>query len=325
MAARPKLIVTRRLTRPVEAVLAREFDTILNRDDTRMDETALRAALRMGDAVMCTVGDRITASTLNVRPRRARFLCNVGVGVDHIDLLAARENGLAVSNTPDVLTECTADLTIALMLATMRRMGEAERELRAGEWTGWRPTHMLGARVHGRTLGIIGFGRIGRAVARRARHGFGMPVLFHTPHPPLTSVYEALGARPAASLDALLKSSDVVSLHCPANELTRGLMNANRIARMREGAFLINTARGDLIDEGSLIEALHAKRIAGAGLDVFQDEPHVSATLLGLDNVVVLPHIGSATFETRTEMGMRAVDNLRAFFNGRPLRDPVIA
>lgn len=324
MASRPIVIATRRLPASVERLLEREFEARLNRNDEPLDESGLRAAFGDADAVLCTVGDRITAATMAVSPMRARLICNFGVGTDHIDLAAARTHGLAVSNTPGVLTECTADLTIALMLATLRRMGEAERELRAGEWTGWRPTHMLGARVHGRTLGIVGFGRIGRAVARRARHGFGMRVLFHTPHPPLRSVYDTIGATPAPSLEALLAASDIVSLHCPATDATRNLIDADRIARMKTGAYLINTARGDLVDEVALIAALRSGRIAGAGLDVFANEPHVATGLLAFENVVTLPHIGSATLETRTEMGLRALENLRAFFSGKALPDAVL-
>jgi lactate dehydrogenase-like 2-hydroxyacid dehydrogenase len=324
MATRPFIIVTRRLPHAIETILMSAYDAQLNSDDEPMGEARLRAAFRDADAVLCTVGDRITAATMDTTPMRARLLCSFGVGTDHIDLDVARSRGLAVSNTPGVLTECTADLTIALMLATMRRMGEAERELRAGEWTGWRPTHMLGARAHGRTLGIVGFGRIGRAVARRAHHGFGMRILFHTPHPPLDSVADTVGASAMPSLEALLAASDIVSLHCPANETTRNLMNAERIASMKTGAFLINTARGDLVDEDALLAALRSGKLRGAGLDVFVNEPRVETKLLALDNVVVLPHIGSATLETRTEMGMRAVANLRAFFAGKPLPDPVV-
>jgi lactate dehydrogenase-like 2-hydroxyacid dehydrogenase len=322
MVTQPVVIVTRRLPRAIESTLAEEFDARLNVHDEPFDEVTMRAAFRDADAVLCTVGDRIAASTLDVSPMRAGMLCNFGVGTDHIHLHEAAARGLTVSNTPGVLTECTADLTLGLIIATLRRMGEAEREIRAHAWTGWRPTHMLGARVHGRTLGIIGFGRIGQAVARRARFGFGMRILFNTPNPPLSSSSDTIGAT-AVSLDELLAASDVVSLHCPANESTRGMIDADRISRMKPGAYLINTARGDLVDEPALIEALREGRIAGAGLDVFVNEPHTSRDLLALDNVLALPHIGSASLETRTDMGLRALANLRAFFHGSPVPDRV--
>ncbi len=323
MAKRPRIIVTRRLPAPVENALEETFDVHLNTQDTPFDAEQLHGAFRQADAVLCTVGDRVTAAVIGRPPMRARLLCNFGVGTDHIDLDAARSAGLTVTNTPDVLTDCTADLTIGLMIMVMRRMEEAVNELRAGLWTGWRPTHMLGARVSGRTLGIVGFGRIGRAVARRASHGFGMRVLFHTRNVPPPETYRPLGAQPAASLDELLATCDVVSLHCPAGPDTRHLIDADRLARMRQDAFLINTARGDVVDEAALVAALREHRIAGAGLDVFEGEPHLSPALATLDNVVVLPHIGSASLETRTAMGMRALDNLRAFFAGEVPPDRV--
>jgi lactate dehydrogenase-like 2-hydroxyacid dehydrogenase len=323
MQARPIVTVTRRLPPAVEAALATEFDAHLNREDVALDEAALRAAFSESDAVLPTVSDRLGAAVLGSAPLRARIIANFGVGTDHIDLRAAAARGLVVTNTPGVLTDCTADLTMALLLAVMRRLGEAERELRAGAWTGWRPTHMLGTRVSGKTLGIIGLGRIGQAVARRAHHGFGMRVLFHTLGPPPAEVWRALGAEPRDSLEELLEECDVVSIHCPATPETRHLIAARRLALMRPEAFLINTARGDIVDEAALIEALRAGRLAGAGLDVYEGEPRVSPDLRAAPNVVLLPHIGSASLETRTAMGMRALDNLRAFFAGRTPPDVV--
>jgi lactate dehydrogenase-like 2-hydroxyacid dehydrogenase len=238
--------------------------------------------------------------------------------------LGAKERGVAVSNTPDVLTDATADLAMTLLLMVARRTGEGERHVRGGQWTGWRPTHMLGTQVSGKTIGLIGMGRIARAVAQRAHHGFGMKVIFHDPYPPPPEVAAALGAEPRASVDDVLREADFVSLHCPATAETHHLMNRERFGRMRPGAFLINTARGDVVDEAGLVEALESGRLAGAGLDVFEKEPQVTQALVTMDNVVLLPHLGSATEETRVAMGMRAFENLRLFFAGEPLRDRVV-
>ena len=324
MSKRPTVVVTRRLPEPVEKELSREFDARLNRDDRPLGPDGLQEAIRTADALLCTVTDRLTAEVLSAEPRRARLLANFGVGFNHIDTAAAKARGLAVSNTPDVLTEATADLAITLLLMASRRTGEGERHLRAGAWTGWRPTHMLGTQVSGKVLGLVGMGRIARAVARRAHHGFGMRVIFHDPYPPTPAEAAALGAEPRASLDQVLEEADFVSLHCPATPETRHLMNRERLGRMRPGAFLINTARGDVVDEAALVEALSNGTLAGAGLDVFEKEPQVSPALVAMENVVLLPHLGSATQETRIAMGMRALENLRLFFSGAPLRDRIV-
>jgi lactate dehydrogenase-like 2-hydroxyacid dehydrogenase len=213
---------------------------------------------------------------------------------------------------------------VTLLLMTARRAGEGERHLRGGHWTGWRPTHMLGTHVTGKTLGLIGMGRIARAVAQRAHHGFGMKVIFHDPFPPTPDVAKALGAEPRNSLEEVLREAHFVSLHCPATPETRHLMNRERLALMRPEAFLINTARGDVVDEAALVEALQARRIAGAGLDVYEKEPQVTPALVAMENVVLLPHLGSATQETRVAMGLRAFENLQLFFSGKPLRDRVV-
>ena len=324
MSPRPTVVVTRRLPEPVEKELSREFDARLNRDDRPLGPDGLQEALRTADALLCTVTDRLTAEVLSAEPRRARMLANFGVGFNHIDTAAAKDRGLAVSNTPDVLTEATADIAITLLLMVSRRTGEGERHVRAGAWTGWRPTHMLGTQVSGKVLGLVGMGRIARAVARRAHHGFGMRVIFHDPYPPTPAEAAALGAEPRSSLDQVLEESDFVSLHCPATPETRHLMNRERLRQMRPGAFLINTARGDVVDEAALVEALNGGTLAGAGLDVFEKEPQVSPALVAMENVVLLPHLGSATQETRVAMGMRALENLRLFFSGAPLRDRVV-
>lgn len=324
MTARPRVVVTRRLPEPVEEMLRRDFDARLNQDDRALGPDGLQEALRTADALLCTVTDRLTAEVLNADPLRARMLANFGVGFNNIDTVAAKARGLAVSNTPDVLTEATADIAMTLLLMVSRRAGEGERQVRAGAWTGWRPTHLLGTQVSGKVLGLVGMGRIARAVARRAHHGFGMRVIFHDPFPPSPAEAAALGAEPRSTLEQLLEEADFVSLHCPAMPETRHLMNRERLARMRRSAFLVNTARGDVVDEAALVEALKNRTIAGAGLDVYEQEPKVSPGLLSMENVVLLPHLGSATQETRVAMGMRALENLRLFFSGAPLRDRVV-
>jgi len=324
VSPKPTVVVTRRLPEPVERELATDFDARLNREDRPLGPDGLREALKTADALLCTVTDRLDAEVLAVEPRRARLLANFGVGFNHIDVDAAKARGLAVSNTPDVLTDATADLAMTLLLAVTRRAGEGERHLRAGAWTGWRPTHMLGTQVSGKTLGLVGMGRIARAVAKRAHHGFGMRIIFHDPFPPPPDVAASLGAEPRERLEQVLEEADFVSLHCPATPETRHLMNAERLARLKPGAFLINTARGDVVDEAALVAALRSGHLAGAGLDVFEREPQVSPELLAMENVVLLPHLGSATRETRVAMGMRALENLRLFFRGAPLRDKVV-
>jgi lactate dehydrogenase-like 2-hydroxyacid dehydrogenase len=251
-------------------------------------------------------------------------MANFGVGFNNIDINAAKSVGLTVTNTPDVLTDDTADIAMTLLLMVARRAGEGERHVRNREWTGWRPTHMLGAKVSGKTLGLIGFGRIAKAVARRAHHGFGMRILYSDPFPPKPEEAKALGAEPRATPEEILREADFVSLHCPATPETRHLINAERLHLMRKDAFLINTARGDVVDEAALVAALKAKAIAGVGLDVFEKEPAVSPELLAMENTVLLPHLGSATLETRVAMGMRAIENLTLFFNGQPVRDRVV-
>jgi lactate dehydrogenase-like 2-hydroxyacid dehydrogenase len=323
MSSRPTVVVTRRLPEAVERELLQDFDARLNRDDRPLGPEGLAEALRSADGLLTTVTDKVTAEVLAVEPRRAKIVANFGVGFNNIDVEAAKARGIAVSNTPDVLTDATADLAVTLLLMVARRTGEGERHLRAGQWTGWRPTHMMATHVTGKTLGLVGMGRIARAVARRAHHGFGMKVIYHDPYPPPPDVAAALGAEPRAELDDVLREADFVSLHCPATPETRHLMNRERLARMRPDAFLVNTARGDVVDEVALVNALQEKTIAGAGLDVFEREPEVTRALLEMENVVLLPHLGSATRETRVAMGMRALENLRLFFGGKPLRDRV--
>ncbi len=323
MPQRPTVIVTRRLPAPAENELVSRYDARLNRDDHTFTPDELIAALRDGDVVLCTVSDQMTAAVLQRTPFRARLLANFGAGVDNIALDAARDAGLVVTNTPGVLTEDTADLTMLLLLAVARRFRDGERDLREGRWTGWRPTYLLGTRVSRATLGIVGFGRIGRAVAVRAHRGFGMRVVYHSPHAAPDEVVRELGAE-RGTLDDLLARSDFVSLHCPANPDTRHLIDGRRLAQMRSTAFLINTSRGDVVDEAALVTALRTGTIAGAALDVFEREPVVDPALLALDNVVALPHLGSATTDARTAMGHRALANIAAFLNGTEPPDRVV-
>jgi len=324
MSQRPRILLTRRWTREVEEYLAARYDVTLNENDVPMTADALRAAMREYDALCPTVTDRIDASVLEVPGRRVRLIGNFGVGFNHIDVEAARRLSICVSNTPDVLTDTTADLAILLMLMATRRAGEGERELRAGRWTGWRPTHMLGQSLTGKLLGLVGFGRIAQATARKAHAAFGMRIGYYGRRRATPEVEQATGARFYASLDDLVAEADVLSLHTPGGAETFHLVDAARLARMKPTAVLVNTARGPVVDEAALAAALKQGRIAAAGLDVYEEEPRVHPELLALENAVLLPHLGSATRETRTAMGMRVAENLEAFFAGRPLRDPVV-
>ncbi len=321
--SKPRILVTRRWPSAVEAVLSERFDTTLNRDDAALDAGQLREALLTYDAVLPTVSDKLPAALFEgaIRPK---ILGNFGVGFNHIDIAAAKEKGVTVTNTPGVLTECTADIAMLLLLSVARRGGEGEREVRAGAWTGWRPTHLVGTKVTGKTVGIIGFGRIGRAFAQRCHFGFGMDVVFYNRSAIDPMEASRYGAMQLQTVEDVLEVSDFVSLHCPGGAENRHLMNAARLAAMKPGSFLINTARGDVVDEAALISALEQGTIRGAGLDVYEAEPHVPERLRELENVVLLPHLGSATEETRTAMGMKVVDNIIAFFAGREPPDRVI-
>lgn len=314
---RPTVVLTRRWPEAVEDEMQLHFEVRLNHDDRPFSAAELSAALSVADAVCPTVTDDLSAAVLTAPTTlQTRILGNFGVGYNHIDLAAAGQRGLTVTNTPGVLTDATADIALTLLLMVTRRAGEGEREIRSGRWSGWRPTHLLGQSISGKTLGLVGFGRIGQAVARRAHHGFGMRVIYHTPTPRDRQYGSASGAEYCASLDALLEQADVVSIHCPASPQTHHLFNAERLARMKPGAYLINTARGEVVDEMALLAALDAGDLAGAGLDVYTNEPAVPAQLLVRENVVLLPHLGSATVPTRSAMGMCVLDNLLAFFAG---------
>jgi len=323
MTARPVIAVTRRLPAAVEAALAVSYEVRRVPDDLPLTPPAYQGLLGEADGLLCTVTDRITAEVLAANPLRTRIIANFGVGTDNIDLAAARAHEIVVTNTPDVLTDDTADLAMALILMTMRRAGEGERLVRAGRWSGWRPTHHLGRRVTGATLVVLGFGRIGQAVARRAHHGFGMRVLVWGRTAPDAELLRATGATYVPVLEAALAEADVVSLHLPSTPETRGLLDARRLAVMPAGSYLVNTARGDVLDDDALVRALITGHLAGAGLDVYRHEPAVDARLLGMEQVVLLPHLGSATRETREAMGFRAIANLDAFFRGEAAPDRV--
>lgn len=322
--SKPTVLVTRAWPREVEAELQKCYDVTLNATDTPMSVAQLQEALRQYDAVCPTVSDKITAEVLGAEPLRAKILGNFGVGFNHIDLEAARVRGLTVTNTPEVLTDCTADLAMTLLLMAARRAGEGERHVRTKAWTGWRPTHMISTKVTGKTLGLIGMGRIARAAAHKAHHGFGMKIIYFDPFPPSPEAIKDLNATQCKSIEEVLKQADFVSLHCPGGKENYHLINAERLKMMKPGAILINTARGDVVDEKALIAALKKGTITAAGLDVYEGEPKVNEEYLAMENVVLLPHLGSATRETRVAMGMRVFENLGLFFAGKPVRDKVV-
>ena len=321
--AKPRVLVTRAWPKAVEAKMAEAFDLTLNRDDRPLGPADLRSAMAEYDAVLPTVTDRLPALVFDLPKARTKILANYGVGFAHIDTEAAKSHGIAVTNTPDVLSECTADIAMTLMLMVARRAGEGEREVREGRWTGWRPTHLIGTKVSGATLGIIGFGRIGQAMAQRAHHGFGMNILVQNRSAVAPEVLARYNAIQVPTVEDLLPQCDFVSLHCPGGASNRHLIDARRLDLMKPDAYLINTARGEVVDEYALAQALWFGTIGGAGLDVFEREPAIPNELLGAENLVMLPHLGSATRETREAMGFRVFENLQDFFEGREPRDKV--
>jgi glyoxylate reductase len=322
-AGRPRVVVTRRLLPPVEARMAELFDARFNADDRPLDRDQLAAAMAEADVLVPTVTDRIDAGLIAGAGERLQLIANFGAGTEHIDLAAARARRIIVTNTPGVFTDDTADLAMALIIAVPRRLAQGVRTLMGGQWQGWGPTGLLGYRLGGKVLGIVGMGRIGQAVAHRAR-AFGLTVIYHNRNRLPGAIETMLGARHEPDLEALLGTSDIVSLHCPASPDTRHLLDAARIAAMKPGAFLINTARGDLIDEEALIAALADGRLGGAGLDVFAREPAVDARLLALPNVVTVPHMGSATHEGREAAGERIIANIRFWADGHRPPDQVL-
>lgn len=320
---KPLVVITRKLPDAIETRLMELFDVRLNVDDEAMSEAELTEAIKMADVLVPTITDTIDAKLIAAAGKKLKLIANYGTGVDHIDLAAAREKGITVTNTPDVLTEDTADMTMALILAVPRRLVEGERIVRSGDWSGWSPTWMLGHRIFGKRLGIIGMGRIGQAVARRAR-GFGLSIHYHNRNRVHEEIENELEATYWESLDQMLAHMDFVSVNCPHTPATYHLLSARRLKLLQPHAVIVNTARGEVIDENALTQVLQSGDIAGAGLDVFEHAPAVNPKLLALDNVVLLPHMGSATFEGRGDMGEKVVINIQTFVDDHTPPDRVI-
>ena len=299
------------------------FTCRLNLNDKVFDKSELSAAVGRADVLVPTVTDRIDAEVLAAAGPGLKLIASFGTGVDHVDLAAAQQRGIIVTNTPGVLTEDTADMTMALILAVARRLAEGERLIRGGGWTGWSPTSMLGHRIWGKRLGIVGMGRIGMALARRAS-GFGLSIHYHNRRPVPEDIASALDATYWESLDQMLAHMDIVSVNCPHTPATYHLLSARRLRLLRPHAILVNTARGEIVDEEELVRLLESRAIGGAGLDVFEHEPAVDPRLQALDNVVLLPHMSSATIEGRLAMGERVIINIKTFADGHRPPDRVI-
>ncbi len=321
--SKPLVIVTRKLPDVTETRMMELFDTRLNVTDDAMSREDLIQAVKFADVLVPTVTDRIDADIIAHAGERLKLIASFGTGWDHIDHNAARERGITVTNTPGVLTEDTADMTMALILSVPRRVTEGERVLRAGDWQGWGPTWMLGHRIWGKRLGIIGMGRIGTAVARRAR-AFGLSIHYHNRHRVDGETEAELEATYWESLDQMLSRMDIISVNCPHTPATYHLLSARRLALLQPQCFIVNTARGEVIDEDAIVRLLQEGRIAGAGLDVFEHEPAVNKKLLDMANVVLLPHMGSATIEGRINMGEKVLINIRTFVDGHKPPDRII-
>jgi len=320
VSAKPRLLVTRRLTEAVQARAARDYDATFNEADRVFSPTELIERCQEVDAVLPCHSEIFDASVIGALPERLKIIANHSVGVDHVDLAAASARGIVVTNTPDVLSDATAEIAILCMLGAARRASEGDRMVREGRWAHWSPSFMVGRQITGRRFGVVGLGRVGRVTALRAR-GFGMEVHYHNRR--RLSPEQEMGAVFHETLEDLLGVSDVLSLHCPATPATTGMIDAAALARLPEGAILVNTARGNLVDEVALADALRSGHLFAAGLDVYRDEPGGNPALFELENVFLLPHIGSATGETRDAMGNRALHNLDAFFAGRAPADRV--
>ncbi len=324
MATRkPKVIVTRKLPDQVETRMRELFDAEINVSDEPFSRKALVDAVGRCDVLAPTITDKVDAALLEKAGERLKLIANFGAGVDHIDVAAANARGIVVTNTPGVLTEDTADLTMTLMMAVLRRVIEAANAVQAGQFTGWAPTWMLGRRITGKRLGIIGMGRIGSAVARRAR-AFGLQIHYHNRKPVSHLVAEELDATYWDSLDQMLARVDIVTVHAPANPASYHLLSARRLKLLQPHAIVINTSRGSIIDEQALADLLTEGRIAGAGLDVFEHEPRINPKLLRLPNAVLLPHMGSATVEARVDMGEKVIINIRTWMDGHRPPDRVL-
>lgn len=320
---KPLVVVTRKLPDVVETRMMELFDTRLNPDDVPLSGAQLLDAVAIADVLVPTVTDRIDRALIEKAGPQLRLIASFGTGVDHIDLKAARERGIVITNTPGVLTDDTADMTMALLLAIARRVAEGERLVRSGQWAGWGPTTMLGHRITGKRLGILGMGRIGQALARRAR-AFGMSIHYHNRRRVHPELEQELEATYWASLDQMLARMDVVSINCPHTPATYHLLSERRLKLLRPHCYVVNTSRGEVIDEVALTRMLSKGEIAGAGLDVFEHEPAVNPKLLRLDNVVLLPHMGSATIEGRIDMGEKVVVNIKTFIDGHTPPDRVL-
>ena len=320
---RPLVVVTRKLPDVVETRMMELFDTRLNDSDTPMTRAELVEAVKVCDVLVPTVTDRIDAALLAHAGKQLELIANYGTGVDRIDVEAAYKRGITVTNTPGVLTEDTADMTMALILAVSRRLVEGERLARSGEWGGWSPTSMLGRRIHGKRIGILGMGRIGSAVARRAK-GFGLAVHYHNRRRVHESLEAELEATYWESLDQMLARVDIISVNCPHTPSTFHQLNARRLKLLRKDAIVVNTSRGEVIDEAALTRMLRDGEIAGAGLDVFEHEPAINPKLRQLENVVLLPHMGSATLEGRRDMGEKVIINIKTFADGHRPPDRVL-
>ena len=319
----PKVVVTRELPDAIIDRMEALFDTTSNRTDHALTRDELTAAVADCDVLVPTVTDVVDAELIGAAGPRLKLIANFGAGVNHIDLKAARARGIPVTNTPGVLTEDTADMTMALILSVLRRLAEGEKLVRSGEWRGWSPGGMLGHRIGGKALGIVGMGRIGQAVARRAR-AFGLSIHYHNRHR-LPKVAEAeFGAQWHPNLDEMLGAIDILTIHTPLNADSRDLIDAHRIALLRPHVFLINASRGGIVDEDAMVEALEAKRLAGAGLDVWRHEPAIDPRLLALPNVVMTPHMGSATYEGRIATGEKVIANIRMWADGHRPPDQVL-
>ena len=320
---KPVVFLTRRLPESTETRMRELFDARLREEDTPLAHAELCAAAETADVLVPTVTDRIDAEVIAAAGDQLKLIASFGTGVDHIDLAAAKARGITVTNTPGVLTEDTADVAMALMLAVPRRIAEGDKVARSGDWTGWAPTGMLGHRINGKRLGIVGMGRIGTAVARRAR-GFGLSIHYHNRKPVHPETEAELEATYWESLDQMLGRVDIVSVNCPHTPATNRLLTRELLSMMQSSAYLVNTSRGEVIDEVALADLLASRQIAGAGLDVYENEPDITAPLIGLPNVVLLPHIGSATIEGRLEMGDKVIINIQTFWDGHTPRDRVI-
>ena len=320
MSQKPAVLVTRKLPQAVEARLSRDYDPKLNPEDRQYSSEELIDGARGVEAIVACHTEHFTAEVIAQLPKSVRAIANFSVGVDHVDLSAAAERGLIVTNTPNVLNDATAEIAILLMLGAARRASEGERLVRSAKWNSWSPAFMVGRQITGKRLGIIGMGRVGAMTARRAR-GFDMEILYHNRNRAEPEVEQ--GAVYYQDLEEMLPRCEFLSIHCPTTPETRGLLNAERIARLPDGAIVVNTARGAVVDDDALIEALKSGKLAAAGLDVFNNEPDINAEYPKLDNVFLLPHIGSATRETRDAMGFRALDNLDAIFAGNEPGDRV--